>query len=316
MTSRQLSRFALSVCMAVAMLAGCGGSQPPIGAPSAMLQPPSGATTVPDHLPRQLTFKFTGQPETWRVPKNVRSITVVAFGAAGDGTGGAGLGGRASAILPVQPGEKLTIVVGGNAYKSQGGYNGGGPGGNYNGRGFGFGGGGSTDIREHGSLLSDRIFVVGGGGGQGAYDQYSGQSEGKGGKGGGRVGGSGGIGFGIFKLGGGGGKGGRQLRGGTGGTGYGTDGSGGSGGKGRLQLGGYGGDGCASCYYSSGGGGGGGGGYYGGGGGGGGKPDETLYCCGGGGGGGGSSYVEATALKYRTWSGWKEATHGLLVLKW
>ena len=312
----RLSILSASLAAALTMLAACGGSQPPIGAPGALPQARNDAGMAPDHLPGQLTFKFTGRPQTWRVPKKVRTISVVGFGAAGDGTGGAGLSGRASAILPVQPGEKLTIVVGGNAYKSQGGYNGGGPGGNYNGRGFGFGGGGLTDIREHGSLLSDRIFVVGGGGGQGAYDQYSGQSEGKGGKGGGRVGGSGGIGFGIFKLGGGGGKGGRQLRGGTGGTGYGTDGSGGSGGKGRLQLGGYGGDGCASCYYSSGGGGGGGGGYYGGGGGGGGKPDETLYCCGGGGGGGGSSYVEATALKYRTWSGWKEATHGLLVLKW
>jgi hypothetical protein len=310
-----LSRYAFGCCIAAAMLAGCGGSQPQIGGSGVVPQVPSGTAVVPSHLPKQLTFKFTGQYQTWRVPKNVHSIHVVAFGGAGDGTGGAGLGGRATAILPVQPGEKLTIVVGGNGYKSQGGYNGGGPGGLYATYwGYGWGGGGSTDIREHGSLLSDRIFVVGGGGGQGAYDQYSGQSEGEGGKGGGRIGGSGGTGFGYYGYGGGGGKGGRQRRGGAGGApGYGTDGTGGSG---QLQLGGYGGDGCASCYYSSGGGGGGGGGYYGGGGGGGGAPDETLYCCGGGGGGGGSSYVEATALKYRTWSGWKEATHGLLVLKW
>jgi hypothetical protein len=33
-----LSRFALSSCVAAAMLAGCGGSQPPIGAPGAMAQ--------------------------------------------------------------------------------------------------------------------------------------------------------------------------------------------------------------------------------------------------------------------------------------
>ena len=38
MTSRELSRFALGVCAAAAMLAGCGGSQPPIGAPGATLQ--------------------------------------------------------------------------------------------------------------------------------------------------------------------------------------------------------------------------------------------------------------------------------------
>jgi uncharacterized repeat protein (TIGR03803 family) len=35
------SRFALSVCVAVVMLAGCGGSQPPVGAPGAMPQAPS-----------------------------------------------------------------------------------------------------------------------------------------------------------------------------------------------------------------------------------------------------------------------------------
>jgi hypothetical protein len=304
-------RCALSCCVSAALLAGCGGLQPQIGAPGTLSQAPSGVGIVPNHFPGQLTFKFTGKPETWRVPKNVLSISVVAFGAAGDGTGGAGLGGRATAILPVQPGEQLTIVVGGNGDNSQGGYNGGGPGGVYgSSRGSGFGGGGSTDIREHGSLLSDRIFVVGGGGGQGAYDQYSGRSEGTGGKGGGRIGGSGGIGFGIFESGGGGGKGGRQHRGGIGGAGYGRDGSGENG---KLQVGGNGGDACQSCYYSAGGGGGGGGGYYGGGGGGGGEGDVTLYCCGG---GGGSSYVEATALKHRTWSGWKEATHGLLVLKW
>jgi hypothetical protein len=31
-----LARCALSSCVAAAMLAGCGGSQPPIGAPGAM----------------------------------------------------------------------------------------------------------------------------------------------------------------------------------------------------------------------------------------------------------------------------------------
>jgi hypothetical protein len=38
MTSRELSRFALGVFAASAMLAGCGGSQPPISAPGAMPQ--------------------------------------------------------------------------------------------------------------------------------------------------------------------------------------------------------------------------------------------------------------------------------------
>jgi hypothetical protein len=38
MTSRELSRFALVVCLAAAMLAGCGGLQPPVGAPGTMPQ--------------------------------------------------------------------------------------------------------------------------------------------------------------------------------------------------------------------------------------------------------------------------------------
>ncbi|MFZ1017683.1 MAG: hypothetical protein WAN39_07430 [Candidatus Cybelea sp.] len=38
MTSRELSRFVLPVFVAAAMLAGCGGSQPPLGAPGAMAQ--------------------------------------------------------------------------------------------------------------------------------------------------------------------------------------------------------------------------------------------------------------------------------------
>jgi hypothetical protein len=36
MKSLDFSRYALSSCVAVAMLAGCGESQPPIGAPGAM----------------------------------------------------------------------------------------------------------------------------------------------------------------------------------------------------------------------------------------------------------------------------------------
>jgi hypothetical protein len=44
MTSRELSRYALSNCVAAAMLAGCGGSQPPLGAPGAMSQSSAIAT--------------------------------------------------------------------------------------------------------------------------------------------------------------------------------------------------------------------------------------------------------------------------------
>ena len=46
MTSREPSHFVLGVCVAAAMLAGCGGSQPPIGVPGAM--PQTSATTHAD----------------------------------------------------------------------------------------------------------------------------------------------------------------------------------------------------------------------------------------------------------------------------
>jgi hypothetical protein len=44
MKSLDFSRYALCSCMAAAMLAGCGGSQPPIGAPGAMPQTSTNAT--------------------------------------------------------------------------------------------------------------------------------------------------------------------------------------------------------------------------------------------------------------------------------
>jgi uncharacterized repeat protein (TIGR03803 family) len=59
-----LSRFALTISAAAALLAGCGGPQPPIGAPGAALQaPPSAPAQVPLHhvLPSpsyQLLYRF------------------------------------------------------------------------------------------------------------------------------------------------------------------------------------------------------------------------------------------------------------------
>jgi hypothetical protein len=41
---RDFSRSAFGICAAAAMLAGCGGSQPPIGAPGAMPQSSANAT--------------------------------------------------------------------------------------------------------------------------------------------------------------------------------------------------------------------------------------------------------------------------------
>ena len=50
MRSLDLNRFALSVCVATVMLAGCGGSQPPIGAPGAMPQSAARKTSSQDLL--------------------------------------------------------------------------------------------------------------------------------------------------------------------------------------------------------------------------------------------------------------------------
>ena len=46
MTISRLGRHALTSCVAIALLAGCGGSQPPIGAPGAMAQRPAVALPV------------------------------------------------------------------------------------------------------------------------------------------------------------------------------------------------------------------------------------------------------------------------------
>ena len=42
MRTERLGRRALTSCVAAALLAGCGGSQPPMGAPGAMNRYPPG----------------------------------------------------------------------------------------------------------------------------------------------------------------------------------------------------------------------------------------------------------------------------------
>jgi hypothetical protein len=302
-------RNALGVSAAAVMLTACSGQT---------------ANTVPavndaaKSLPYHKTFYYTGKEQSFTVPPDVKKITVIAVGArGGDSAGSQGLGGRVWAIIPVIPGEKLAVFVGGEASESSGGFNGGGSGGTSGSYCYGcvaYGGGGASDIRRTGDALSDRIVVAGGGGGAGASYASAG---GNGGKGGGSVGGPGGAGAGGPYSGGGGG-GGTQHRGGAGGSGgQGSSGSpGGAGDNGAVGVGGDGGVGVSGLYGAGGGGGGGGGGYYGGGGGGAG---ESYYYGGnaGGGGGGGSSYIEPGAYAYRSWQGWKIKTgDGLVVFDW
>ena len=212
-----------------------------------------------DVVSQQISFGFTGSPQTWTVPGGVSSATFLAAGAQGaPGCSSAGLGGKADTTVPVTPGEVFTLFVGGEAQGGGGGYNGGGNGGASPGWPIyqcpsPGGGGGASDVRSGGTGLANRI-VVGAGGGGG--------SDAAGGAGGPATGSSGG---------GGGGGGGSQNGGGGGGSGFWAGGSGGT-----LGQGGSGG----STGAPGSGGGGGGGGYYGGGGGG----ADTS----GGGGGGGS----------------------------
>jgi hypothetical protein len=315
--------YALSIGVVAAMFAGCGGGGDNAGSAVPTL-------TSPDHVPTHTkTFVYTGARQSFRVPEGLKKLTVIAVGAAGDGQTG-GLGGRVYAVLPVVPGEKLWVFVGGTGSGLYGGFNGGASGGEgpKNGYGcdstvcLGHGGGGASDVRLAPSALSERILVAGGGGGQGGDFPFQGGNLGPGGKGGGSTGGAGGCGgpYSSCSTGGcagGGGQGGTQSAGGAGGRGgicYITDGNSGS--PGVLWGGGAGGEG--GYFGGSGpGGGGGGGGYYGGGGGGAGSSYNSGGEGGGGGGGGGSSYIEPSAFAYQSWQGWKLKTHnGLVVFKW
>ncbi len=307
------NRYALTVGVAAALLAGCGGSQPPVGAPN-------GTSDNGKLLSYHKTFHYTGAAQDFKVPAGVTQLNVIALGAHGAGSPEA-YGGRVHAVIPVIPGKKLVVFVGGDASGQNRGFNGGANGGlNRHGLEDGFGGGGASDVRENGDQLDDRIVVAGGAGGQGGEESY-----GVGGKGGGSTGGSGASGYGSGSYGGGGGTGGTQDSGGSGGSGGGGTGGGHRGADGSLGLGGGGGRGCQGrhrhhfCFPDAGGGGGGGGGgYYGGGGGGGGDGlPSASNGYGGGGGGGGSCYAESSATNVHMWRGWKQSAHnGLVVFSW
>ncbi len=317
MRSLSLGRYTLCSCAAAAMLAGCGGSQPPI---ATNVAPSSKGVTNSLSYNHSRTFQFTGKRQRFTVPAGVKWLTVVARGAAGAGTLGA-RGGRVYAVIPVTSGETLYVYAAGTASGTTGGFNGGANGGTESrcSRCYGFGGGGASDIRQDGDRLENRVVVAGGGGGYGGLNTYTFRPDGAGGKGGGSTGGSGIGGFEYPYNGSGGGTGGTQTYGGRGGSsGEGSMGNGNPGDPGSLGEGGAGGSNCygSSCSGDEGGGGGGGGGYYGGGGGGTGGFGFS-YGGGGGGGGGGSSDIEPSAKKFQVWQGWKNAKgNGEVVIRW
>ncbi|MGB8966112.1 MAG: glycine-rich protein [Candidatus Cybelea sp.] len=295
-----LSRHALTMGAATALLAGCGGSPPPTIALGV-------STDNGDALRYHKTFHYTGAAQSFKVPAGVTSINVDVRGAAGAGyyvSYHGGRGGRVMATIAVHPGRTFHVFVGGEGSKDKGGFNGGGNGGANASCDYGWGGGGASDVRVGGDMLPDRILVAGGGGGSGTNFNGSGPS---GGSGGGKTGGNG-----TSPSSGGGGGGGNQHKGGRGGDG-GAEGRGHGyhGTSGQLGVGGIGGV-CGHSHYSGGSGGGGGGGYFGGGRGGGGH-----YLNAGGGAGGGSGYIESKAIKPRMWRVWETANgNGLVVFSW
>ncbi|MGC2405863.1 MAG: glycine-rich protein, partial [Candidatus Cybelea sp.] len=189
MKSFGLVSYALSGGVALALLAACGGSQPPISL--------RGDATTSIGRPRthHRTFHYTGTEQTFKVPRGVTQVTVTASGASGpygtvngSCTLAGGLGGLVQATIPVMPAETLAVFVGGEGTigaacnsasgNGIGGFNGGGDGGSAGYGHIGHGGGGASDVREGGSALSDRILVAGGGGGQGAFAALGGGGTG------------------------------------------------------------------------------------------------------------------------------------------
>jgi Glycine rich protein len=294
---------------AVALLTGCAGSQPPVGASNL-------ANDISRFALHHQTFHYTGKAQSFKVPAGVTYVTIDANGASGPTQGGSscyftgGRGGVVKATIAVTPGEILAIFVGGEgtgdtpncSAGSEGGFNGGAAGGSESYCLNGTGGGGASDVRQGGDELRDRVIVAGGGGGGGIANSVF--DAGAGGDGGGNVGANG---TGV-PVGGYGGAGGTQHRGGKGGA-AGAPGMRSSNGyRGVLGAGGVGGNGqFAGC------GGGGGGGYYGGGGGGG---ADGASAAGGGGGGGGSSYIESGATNIKNQRGAATPGNGVIVFSW
>lgn len=233
-----------------------------------------------------------GTTSTLVIPAGITSILVKMWGAGGGGGsyGGwrqgslGGAGGYSHAIVPVVPGETITIRPGGvgipiagtaTAFPDGGGASLSGGDNQY-----AASAGGSSSIRVP-SISSNFCLWAGGGGGGGSVNGYACNS---GGAGGGLNGQGGSITYYTQSSGQNNGGGGSQTAGGTGGTGNQTTGGAGSLGQGGTHQN-------ANCYA-----GGGGGGYYGGG--------SGAY--GGssmGGGGGGSGYVHPSLIMAVTQSG-------------
>ena len=280
--------------------AGLGLAAALIGAAPALASAASCESPTISHGVATVTCPYRGELQTFTVPAGVNALQLRVEGAQGGYSFAAeeagGEGGSDSGTLAVDPGEALTILVGGAGGDEEeagsgggaGGFGGGGAGGNGAEGVFGAPGGGGGSFVFRASSL---VIAAGGGGGTGvAYFT-------PGGGGGGLVGGSGD---------GNGAGGGSQSSGGSGNTSFGegaTSGGGPAAWVSGAPVPGSGGHG-ANGPSETPGGGGGGGGYYGGGGGG-----------GRGGGGGGSGYLAAELTDTSSSDGGRSG-NGQVVISW
>ncbi len=72
------ARYALNISVVAALLSGCGASQVPAASPAS-----GGALSAFTH---HMTFRYTGQKQTFKVPRGVTRIRVIAAGGNGGGT--------------------------------------------------------------------------------------------------------------------------------------------------------------------------------------------------------------------------------------
>ena len=100
MSTNTVSRYALSCCIATALLAGCGGSQPPIDPPVTMQQAPSSAAARQSALAQRLArgtgevqyfsnFYGSGTLLEFDYPKSESPIGSISFNGGGFCTKGA-----------------------------------------------------------------------------------------------------------------------------------------------------------------------------------------------------------------------------------
>lgn len=113
-------RQTAGIFAAVLILGGCG-ARSNLGTMPAL-------NNGPDAYTRHRTLSFTGKKQLFKVPAGIKWLSVVALGAEGAGggsdQGAGGRGGRVHAVIPVSPGERLAIYVGGEGSGSTGGFNG------------------------------------------------------------------------------------------------------------------------------------------------------------------------------------------------